>query len=184
MSNISDIGSSISIFENQEGNELELAIMGFMTGLIDQLKAKLVEYDSNTTRLSLSQSIAPTIDTESATLDIGIEMNDYWKYVNFGVNGTEINRGAPTWGTAPTSDRSFKQSILDWIPARGLQLPPHISTYESFAYAIMTNIRKKGKEAKPFVDDVLNQNLEAQLQPIIEEILGQAIEIKITAKWQ
>jgi hypothetical protein len=170
--------------DNKPDSPLGKLLTELTEDVIKQLQDRLVARDINAS-LGLSQSIVPTdVFIEGNTVGVGISMDFYWKYVNYGVNGTEINRGAPNWGGAPQQSKTFLQAIREWIPQRGLTLPEGFTDYDSFAWAIMSNKRKKGQEARPFFTDVINESLVNVLKEPIERLLGRAVEISIVEPWQ
>lgn len=191
MSNEADIlsalnlGSSKAVLENKGNSPLSELLVSMSEDVIAQLKGALVARNINTSSQGLSQSLhVSEIKIAGSEVKVGISAEFYWKFVNYGVNGTDIHRGAPDWGSVPAGDKSFSQAIREWIPQRGLQLPPEFSSFESFTYAIMTNIRKKGKEARPFFEDVVNDKLVETLREPIEKVIGRSIEISIASPWQ
>jgi hypothetical protein len=180
-----NLGTSREILSNKSSSPLGQLLTELATDVVEQLKDALVARDVNTTSLGLSQSIQPSqVNVEGSEVNVTISMEYYWKFVNYGVNGTERNNGAPAWGAVPSSGVSFKQAILDWIPKRGVSLPSQFNTYDQFAYAIMTNVRKYGQEPRPFFEDVVNPALTQALRGPIENVLGRAIELNIVAPWQ
>jgi len=180
-----NLGASKAILDNQPQSALGQLLMSITEDIIIQLKDKLKEYNINTSSAGLSQSIHATEATlEGDTVTVKTSADFYWKYVNYGVNGTEISHGAPDHGSAPPGELSFSEAIKQWIPQRGLQLPEEFSNFESFTYAIMTNIRKHGKKARPFFSDVVNKSLVKQIQDPITKVIGKAIKIRIVEPWQ
>ena len=117
-------------------------------------------------------------------VEVNISMDFYWKYINYGVNGTEQNNNAPSWGASPSQTLSFHDSILAWKSDRGITLPSNFDDYDSFAWAIQTNIKKYGKKARPFYDDVINEKLVKVLEAPIKNLLGESIKLTIIAPWQ
>ena len=179
-----NLGSSKAIFEGAKSSPLTELLEALTNDVISELIKATDARNINASR-NLSQSILPTaVEVKGSSVSVGISMPFYWKYVNYGVNGTEINHGAPSWGSAPAGQPSFKQAILHWITDRGAQLPPSFDNYESFAWAIMTNVRKHGKAPRPFFNDVVNPKLVETLRSPIEKLLGRAVEINIVAPWQ
>jgi len=180
-----NLGSAIETLQNEPGSPLGRLLQELINDIVDKLRKALVDRNVNTARQGLSQSIQPTsVQYQGNTVSISIQMEFYWKFINFGVNGTEVNHGAPSYGALPPAEKSFKDSILEWIPARSVQLPPQFKDYDSFAYAIMTNVRKKGKEPRPFFGDVINDQTAAVLKGPIEKLLGKSITIAIAGPWQ
>lgn len=180
-----DFGASRAVLENKGNSPLSQLLNALATDVTEQLKKALVDRDINTSSLGLSQSIKTIpMKIEGDTVFVGISAEFYWKFINYGVNGIKVHRGAPDWGSVPSGDKSFSQAIRDWIPQRGLQLPPEFSSFESFKYAIMGHIRNEGKEARPFFEDVVNDKLVETLREPIEKVIGRSIEISIASPWQ
>lgn len=179
-----NIGTSKEVLKNSASSPMNDLLQLLLQDVSDQLRDKIDQYDISASN-NLKQSInVSNVSVNGSRMDISITADFYWKYVNYGVNGTEINRGAPNWGTAPKQDLSFKQAILNWIPSRGIQLPESFASYESFAYAIMTNKRKFGQETRPFVNDVITDKLIQDMKKPIQALIGKALEIQITVGWQ
>lgn len=179
-----NLGNSKDILENKPDSPLGVLLTELTEDVIKQLQQRLVDRDINAS-LGLSQSIIPTdVTLEGNSVSVGISMDFYWKYINYGVNGTDVNRGAPNWGSGPRQTKSFKDAVKEWIPHRGLTLPEGFRDYDSFAWAIMVNKIKKGQEARPFFTDVINENLVQVLKKPIENVLGRAVEISIVEPWQ
>lgn len=180
-----NLGTAVETLRNEPNSPLAKLLQELTQDIIEKLQKALIDRDINTSRRELSQSIAPTnVSYEGNTVSVGLEMEFYWKFINFGVNGTEVNHGAPAYGSLPPAEKSFKDSILEWIPARSVQLPPQFADFDSFAFAIMTNVRKRGKAPRPFFDDVINDQTAEFLRGPIEELLGKSIEIAIASPWQ
>lgn len=183
--NALDLGSSKAVLDNKGSSPLSKLLISMSEDVVTQLKAALVARNINTSSQGLSQSLhVSEIKIQGSEVQIGISAEFYWKFVNYGVNGTEIHRGAPDWGARPPGDKTFKQAIKEWIPQRGLQLPAEFTSFESFTYAIMNNIRKKGKQARPFFEDVVNEKLVEKLREPITKLIGRSIEISIASPWQ
>ena len=181
---VKDLGTAKDILKGDPSSPLAQLLQDLMQDVTDQLVQSLSKYDVVASG-NLMQSIRPT---ESATLDgdvltVSITAPFYWKFVNYGVNGTEVSRGAPAWGSQP-QDKSFHTSIKDWVRNRGITLPENFSNYDSFAWAIMKNIEKKGIEKRPFFTDVVNEKLYDALSEPISTLIGRAITINIVEPWQ
>lgn len=180
-----NLGVSQSVLEAQEGSPLDFLLKDLTEEVCKRLRDGLKKHDVNTSSLGLSQSIQPTkVNHNGKTVEIGITAEHYWKFINYGVNGTERSWGAPSWGSQGSQPKSFHQSILEWIPQRGVSLPSQFSSYDSFAWAIQTNIKKYGKEPKPFFTEVINEALADYMRPQIEALIGEAITINIVSPWQ
>jgi len=179
-----NLGASVAILNNEPQSPLGELLISISEDVIDQLKGKLNEYNINTSSGGLSQSIQATLEQDGDAVTVKTSADFYWRYVNYGVNGTELSHGAPSHGTAPPGELSFLESIKQWIPQRGIQLPPQFSSFDSFSYAIMTNVIRNGKEARPFFSDVVNASLVQTIRGPIERVMGKAIKIRIVEPWQ
>ena len=104
--------------------------------------------------------------------------DDYWDYVNSGVDGISQSAGAlpNKYGTtysfsqpAKTSSvgMSFKQSISTWIIERGIKAEDN--DYDGLAFVIMQSIKRKGIKPRPFVNNVLNEKTFAELEKSIAD---------------
>jgi len=182
---LNNVGTSKAILKNEPGSLLGALLVDLMQDVTERLQKALVDRQVNTSRRNLSQSIKPgEVVYTGKEVAVGVSMDFYWKYVNYGVNGTEVNNGAPNWGPAPAQEKSFFESIRDWIPTRGVSLPPEFTSYESFTFAIMNSVKKEGQKKRPFFEDVVNNNLIQELKGPIERVMGRAIEVSIVAPWQ
>lgn len=179
------LGSAVATLNSAPDSPLSLLLQELLTGLTEQLQQALVDRDINTSSMGLSQSIAPTASiVQGNKIEVGLTMDFYWKFVNYGVNGTEVNHGAPAWGSTPSEGLSFHESIKQWIPQRGLMLPPEYKDFDQFASAIMMGIIKKGKAPRPFFEDVINQSTVAYLRAPIQALFGKSLTIAIASPWQ
>lgn len=179
-----NIGTSKEVLKNSASSPMNDLLQLLLQDVSDQLGKKIDQYGISASN-NLKQSInVSNVSINGSRMEVSITADFYWKYINYGVNGTEINRGAPNWGTAPKQDLTFKQAILNWIPNKGVQLPASFTSYDSFAYAIMTNKRKFGQEARPFVNDVITDKLIQDMKAPIQALIGRALEIQITVGWQ
>ena len=182
---VKDLGTAKDILKGNPSSPLAQLLQDLMQDVTDQLIQSLSKYDAVASG-NLMQSIRPSDKAylEGDTLFVYTEADFYWKFVNYGVNGTEVSRGAPNWGSQPPRDKSFHTSIKDWVRNRGITLPENFSNYDSFAWAIMKNIEKKGQEKRPFFTDVVNEKLYDALAEPISTLIGRAITINIVEPWQ
>ena len=178
------VGNAKSVVEGKKNSPLGNLLIELNQAIIDDLRTSIKNRDIDASR-NLSQGITPSdVIINGNEIEVNISMDFYWKYVNYGVNGTEQNNNAPSWGAAPSQTLSFHESILAWKSDRGITLPEGFKDYDSFAWAIQTNIKKYGKKARPFYDDVINDKLVAVLEAPIKKLLGESIKLTIVASWQ
>jgi len=180
-----NLGTAVETLNNAPNSPLSQMLEALINDIITRLQQSLQDRNINTSTRNLSQSMKATaVELKGDVATIGLSMEFYWKFINFGVNGTEVSHGAPAYGSVPSSGKSFSESIREWIPARGLSLPPQFKNFDQFTFAIMTNIRKKGKEPRPFFEDVINAQTADVLRGPIERLVGRSITIAITSPWQ
>jgi hypothetical protein len=179
-----NVGTSKDVLKNTPSSPIYDVLQLILQDVSDRLRESIDKQGISASN-ELKQSIQVTgVEDDGSALSIGISALYYWKYMNYGVNGTERNWGAPAWGTAPKTDKTFKQNISEWISNKGIQLPESFTSYDSFAWAIMKNKVKFGQEPKPFVDQVINAKLVEEIREPIEAVFGRSLEIQITIGWQ
>jgi hypothetical protein len=177
-----NLGVSRQTIAGEPNSQLHSLMEGLMQEVIDRLNTSIEKYDARASN-RLKQSIISMDESENGDISIAISAEFYWKYVNFGVNGTQVSHGAPTWGPAPAGTLSFKDSILGWIRDKGLKAYPG-QTYDDMAFRIMAGIKRDGIKPRPFFTDVVNKDLKKYLIESISEVLGKAITIEISEPWQ
>ena len=179
-----NVGNAKTSLDNSNNSPLGNLLVKLNQAIIDDLQQSIQARDINASR-NLSQGITPSdVIINGNEVEVNISMDFYWKYINYGVNGTEQNNNAPSWGSAPSQTLSFHDSILAWKSDRGITLPSNFDDYDSFAWAIQTNIKKYGKKPRPFYDDVINEKLVKVLEAPIRKLLGESIKLTIVASWQ
>ncbi len=182
--NALNLGSSKEALKASPSSPLSKLLQGLTSDVIQALTKRMDYYDISASN-NLKQSIKPTsVKLDGSVLSVGISADFYWKYLNYGVNGTEQKYGAPNWGTETQNTKSFKDNITDWISYKGITLPQQFSSYDSLAFAIMTNKKKTGEKPRPFFTDVVNDKLTQTLREPIEKLLKRSIEIVIAEPWQ
>lgn len=180
------LGTSKEVLTASPKSPLAELLQRIVQDVINQLTERIDHYNIGASN-NLRQSLKATKVTQKGNeVSIQISVGDafYWKFVNFGVNGSEVNHGAPAWGTQPKQEKSFHQAILDWIPTTGTTLPEQFGSYDSWAWAIQESIKKNGKQARPFFTDVVNDALTEAMREPISNLLGRAITVNIVEPWQ
>lgn len=152
--------------------------------IVNELRQKLVDYDANASR-NLAQSIQPTkVSVSGNEVSIGIEAPFYWKFVNYGVNGSLIDRGAPSWGVQPKGQWSMSQALKNWEEHRGITHVNGQSSWRSKSHVEGMSMQERGQIARPFYSDVVNDALIKELEKPLTELMGKAITIKIVNPWR
>jgi hypothetical protein len=152
--------------------------------IIKELRKSLVKYDANASR-HLAQEIKPTkASVKGSEVSIQIEAPFYWKFINYGVNGTLVNRGAPNWGAQPKGQYTFSQSMKNWEKHRGVTYSNGQSNWISKSHVEGMGLKERGQIARPFYSDVVNDALIRELEEPISKLMKQAITIRIVEPWQ
>jgi hypothetical protein len=133
----------------------------------------------------LQQGMKPTKTIYSGkAVSVGVEMDFYWKFVNYGVNGSVVNRGAPSWGNVPNNGISMSASLQNWERDRGIRYENGQSNWISKSHVDALGLKERGQIARPFFEDVINDSLVAVLKAPIQRLLGKAIKLNIISPWQ
>jgi hypothetical protein len=103
---------------------------------------------------TLKRSISYEQD-KTPDADISFFMADYGKFVDQGVNGTQVNRGSQ-FNFRQTSIKGVAYHIKPWATSKGIQN----------SWGVATNIVKKGIKPRPFFDSVIQSRV---------NVLGEAI---------
>jgi hypothetical protein len=179
------VGNAKAILDGTVGTPLDELLRSLVQDVTNDLVESLDKYDISASS-NLRQSIVPepNVTKDGSVVSIGIKADFYWKFVNYGVDGTVVKHGAPYHGVQPKGEKSFHTSIMDWTRNRGITLPTQFATYESFAFAVMGSIKRDGKAPRPFFTDVVNDTLILKLEKPISEFFKEAITVKIVEPWQ
>lgn len=111
-----------------------------------------------------------------------LQLEDYWKFVEAGVNGTERSQGSPF---SFKSKRVNVSAILDWIRVKPILPRPKngkLPTPQSLAYALATNIAKFGIEGSHDLEETLEQvnaRYEKEIMDAIDADLAFAIDAEL-----
>jgi hypothetical protein len=147
----------------------------FILTVGNQVTADLREYiqqnASNTGALAQSVVYFPT-----GALSFEIQADDYYKFVDQGVNGIAQNQGSAFSFKTPFVSYNMAKAIQEW---KGLDM--------SHAFAIATNIKQRGLKAKHITDSVITDDLLNRIANDLAEVTGLTFEIKFektTQTWQ
>lgn len=170
-----DFGRAEDILKNTSDSPMTNLLLELTNELIEDWRKQLITDKSYATG-DLAQSLRPVnIKPDS----IETTASSHWKYINYGVNGTVINRGAPTHGKAPKGDLSFYEAIYKWIGDKGIVPKEKGITREQLAGMIVNSVRMKGIEATHFFDKVLTEQRVDEMSQRVSDLVGAAIKIVI-----
>ena len=166
-----DFARSEQILANKSDNPLTELLLRLTNDIIKDLR---LELDKSRASGNLQQSIIP--QPKSYNL-IEVEAPFYWKYINYGVNGIQVQRGAPYHGKAPKTGLSFYDSVYKWIGDKGIVGDG--VTREQLAGMIVNSVRMKGVEANHFYDKVVTSQRKKEMSASISNLIGQSIKLVI-----
>ena len=169
-----DFGRSEDILKNTSDNPMTELLLRLTNELIEDWRKQLINDKSYATG-DLAQSLRPATIKPDLIETAGAS---HWKYINYGVNGTKINRGAPTHGKAPKGNLTFYQAIYKWIGDKGI-VPNEGITREQLAGMIVNSVRMKGIEATHFFDKVLTEQRVDEMSQRVSDLVGAAIRVVI-----
>jgi hypothetical protein len=178
------LGKAKATVQGSQNSPLAEILTAITQDVVDQLREKMDKYNIDASG-NLKADTRPTkVEVSGNRVSVAISSPEYWKYVNYGVNGTKVNRGAPQWGSTGATGAQFEASIAQWIRNKGITLPQNFSSYEGLNYVIRRSIREKGQEARPYFSDVVNEQLTQELRQPIERLMKKSIELVIIEPWQ
>jgi len=175
----SDVTKSVSLTETKD---VQTQILRWLADLIKDMQGAIDKYDAKAT-LNLRQSFAASpFKLNGNQLSIDLEGADYWKFVNYGVNGVQNNRGRPY------SFRSIQPSAQDvadirkWIVDKALGIPA--DELDGAAYNIARAIKRRGIEPRPFYTDTMTDKRVNELTVTIADITGKQISLKLLSTFE
>jgi hypothetical protein len=147
-------------------NSIEGVVSKWLQGRIDYAKKLLVDDNRNTTAGALSASIRQgQFDlSQEGKLSVTVLAEDYWQYINFGVNGTQVNHGSNMSFTTKAPPMS---SMLDYIRDKtitelaytnreGQRIIKPLTTDKArmgAAFVFAQGVKRKGIRKTPFITD-------------------------------
>jgi len=170
-----NFGRSEDILKNTSDNPMTELLLKLTNELIADWRKQLINDKSYATG-DLAQSLRPATIKPDLIETAGAP---HWKYINYGVNGIKVNRGAPTHGKAPKGNLSFYDAIYKWIGDKGIVPKEKDLTREQLAGMIVNSVRMKGIEATHFFDKVLTEQRVDEMSQRVSDLVGQAIRIVI-----
>ena len=157
------------VIEPIEGSIPDIA-QTWLQGRIDYAKELLKQDKRVTTSGALYQSIRQSeFDlSEEGILSITVTAEKYWKYINEGVNGTEVNHGS---AMSFTTKAPPKQAMLNYIKDKtitelaytnreGQRIVKPLTDDKSrngAAYVFSQAVKRKGIRKTPFITESFTQ---------------------------
>jgi len=162
----------VSVAEaEQPKNVYEKFILNVGNKVTADLREFIQKNAMNTGALAQSVVYFPT-----GALSFEIQADDYYKFVDQGVNGIAVNHASQFSFRYPGVSYNMAKAIQEW---KGLEM--------SHAFAIASNIKQRGLKPKLITDNVINDKVLEMIAKDLTEITGLTFEIKFektTEKWQ
>lgn len=175
----------------------------YKASIIDELTKNLHESGKDQPG-KLIQSVDVKIGVDGSSVSFKLFMEDYWKYVDEGVQGTKGGGITSQYKFKPGGKRIPLDSIKKFIAARGIAPTQNIKkgqqlsklrnkklkkvikkenkqvALNSAAFAIGTAIKQNGIKPTYFFSDVINDELHFAIKKDLEKVLKKEIELSFT----
>ncbi len=172
------IDDSLLTSTGQGVNPFEATLDQWNNETIERLQKSLDEKASTGTSQALRQSIVPqAIKITDNGLSVEIVMEDYYKYIDQGVQGVggEKKGGGIFEQVAPNSPFSYKEGAKpsarhfeQWAQVKGLN-----------PFAVRESVFRKGIRPNHFYSDVMTEEWINELSSRLEKVGAGAVEILI-----
>ena len=170
----SDVTKSVSLSASKDVN---LAMVRWMSDVIKLTTEGIDSVDAKAT-LNLRQSVGfAELPVEQKVAQVAMEMASYWKFVEYGVNGVQTNRGAPFSFRSIIPSQQDIADIRKWTIDKGLGIPA--DEIDAAAYNIARAIKRRGIKGRPFLNPVLSDAKLDELVSSIAEVVGKEISISM-----
>lgn len=149
----SKFGTATENLRAKAGTKVEQTISEWLRERIDVAQAELESSNRNASG-SLSASIRPKdLVTNGEQVLVEVIAEDYWDFINQGVNGTVNNFGSPYSFRTLGVGMEMKQSFKEFIQLRGITPREPEMDYDQLAYVLARATKKKGIRKTPFMDE-------------------------------
>lgn len=139
-----------------------------------ELRENLISKDAYVNGL-LADSIDFSTKVMGTTMTFRLSLEDYWDYVNKGVNGTEQNRNSPYSYSSIKAPPPSK--LARWGLNRGIVRGAKEA--KSFGFAVSKSIQKKGTKGNKFYDEVVTKDRLKKLQRDISKVAAKDVSTLI-----
>ena len=149
----SKFGTATENLRAKAGTKVEETIAEWLRERIEVAQAELESNNRNASG-SLSASIRPKdLVTNGEEVLVEVIAEDYWDFINQGVNGTIGNFGSPYSFRNLGVGMKMHQAFKEFIQLRGIQPREPEMDYDQLAYVLARATKKKGIKATPFMDE-------------------------------
>lgn len=170
LSFLQDLGTLKRELKPQPGTAVYDVLTAFVTTKISEAKTRLRDAGRSSSG-SLEASIRPEITESEKEVIVQVMAEDYYDFINKGVDGLERKFGSPysfkTLGVGPEMLKSFQDFVRDrnikelsYINKAGESVHKILQTandYKSAAYVLARATKKKGIEPTYFMDETFDE---------------------------
>lgn len=173
---LDDTGKSNETFAVGEG--IQDVLIEWGNEVIDKLQASLIAKQSSNTTLNLYSSLVVLpIELGDSKFTLKFQAEDYWKFINSGVDGKVKSAGAifnkSAQRTFNYSDKKppvkMGEGLSLWAYAKGLNV-----------WAVRESIFRNGINPNRFWDEVINENLVKDLVKRLEKAGAKEVELVLS----
>ena len=149
----SAFGTATENLRAKAGTKVEQTIKEWLRERIDVAQAELESSNRNASG-SLSASIRPKdLVTNGEEVLVEVIAEDYWDFINQGVNGTVNKFGSPYSFKNLVVGMKMHQAFKEFIQLRGITPREPEMDYDQLAYILAKATKKKGIKKTPFMDE-------------------------------
>ena len=149
----SAFGTATENLRAKAGTKVEQTIKEWLRERIDVARAELESNNRNASG-SLSASIrTKDLVTNGEEVLVEVIAEDYWDFINQGVNGTVNKFGSPYSFKNLVVGMKMHQAFKEFIQLRGITPREPEMDYDQLAYILAKATKKKGIKKTPFMDE-------------------------------
>lgn len=168
------IGNIKESFKRTTDNKLHELMLFISKKITDELKLELAKTTNKES--ILSQSIEPLIVEEGNNISVHITANDYWKFVEEGVNGWEGNVGSPYTFKEQFPSFKMQKSIQTWMGRNGIS---DVDELEQAALGTAIVVKRWGLKPKHFIRNVLDESFIKEIEKMVSDEMGNIVYLSI-----
>ena len=170
---LDNIGKLKKEFKSTSDNPLHQLMLDISNRIVKTMQEQLKKPNS-----ILSQSIthSPIVIDETGNISINIQANEYWDFVNQGVNGWQQNQGSEYTFKDTFPSYKMQESIQDWEGRNGIG---DADDFKSISIGIAIIVKKFGIKPTHFVDVVLSDSFINEIAREVSEQSGKFVSLKI-----
>ena len=151
----SKFGTATENLRREAGSDVDKILLSWVRQRIKVGQEELESDDRNGTG-ALSASLGSDITSTNEETIVKVLAEDYWDFINSGVNGVQNNFGAPYSFKTLGVGTEMKQAFTEFIQVRGIVPREPNMSYESLAYVLARATKVKGIRATPFMDEAFS----------------------------